>query len=47
MIGKHEQPGKIKLFFFRLKWNWKNRKWADCRAKRKAYRRDYNEFIGK
>ena len=41
-----KKPNPIKLCLFNIKWNWKNRKWKSCRAKIRAYERDYEkEFL--
>lgn len=30
----------MKDLLFKIKWHWKNRKWKDCRQKRKTFKRD-------
>lgn len=43
---------RVKRRLFILKWNWKNRRWQECRHKRRAFERelakyDYeNNFVG-
>ena len=29
----------MKYFLFYIKWHWKNRKWENCRHKRRAFER--------
>ena len=39
--NEKKKPNPIKVWLFNIKWNWKNRKWKKCRAKIRAYERDY------
>lgn len=36
-----KKSNSVKVWLFTIKWNWKNRKWKKCRAKIRAYERDY------
>lgn len=36
---RKKKLSKIKLLLFYIKWHWDNRKWEDCRHKRRAYKR--------
>ena len=38
---RKKKLSKITLLLFYIKWHWKNRKWEDCRHKRRAYRRSW------
>lgn len=38
------KPSKLKMWFFNIKWNWENRKWQNCRAKRRAYEKALKEI---
>lgn len=38
------KPNKLKIWIFNIKWNWKNRKWQNCRAKRRAYEKALKEI---
>lgn len=33
----------VKLFFLQIFWLWKNRKWTNCRAKRRALQKYLDE----
>ena len=37
----------IKQLLFYIKWHWENRKWKDCRHKRRAYRRAWLKHFRK
>ena len=39
MPKSKKKPSKIKILLFSLKWHWKNRKWKNCRQKRRAFER--------
>ena len=34
-----KKSSKIKVLLFLIKWHWKNRKWENCRQKRRAFER--------
>lgn len=36
-IKPKKKPSKIKVVLFSMKWHWKNRKWKNCRHKRRAF----------
>ena len=40
-----KKPTPIKVWLFNIKWNWKNRKWERCRAKIRAYERDFEKEL--
>lgn len=39
-----KKPGYFRLWWFEVRWLWRNRFWRDTRQKHKAYYKDFNRF---